>query len=113
MRRRHLPSREEGLMTTDQLATGLPWVERIAASFPVRDFARFHRYELPSLLSDHVHLAVGDLHGVPPLAFRIEDGTTLTWIASDDGVHLVDGDRDAATVVELDRSAFSAFVNEL
>jgi hypothetical protein len=100
-------------MTTDELATGLPWVERIAASFPSHDFVGFHREELPALLEQHVHLAIDDLRDVPPLAFRNEEGVTFTWIASADGVQVAEGDRDAATLVELRGDAFSDFVNEL
>ena len=100
-------------MTTDDLASGLPWVEKIASSFPTHDFVSFHRDELPPLLATHGHLAVDDLRGVPPLAFRVDNGTTFTWIAEEDGIRVADGDVGAATLVELTAGAFSDFVNEL
>src|SRR5687767_591671 len=101
-------------MSTDHVATDLPWVEKIAASFPVREFVAFHRDELPRLIERNGHLALADLRGVPPLAFcRIEDGTTFTWIASDGVVRIVDGDAGAATVVEITEQGFSDFINEL
>jgi hypothetical protein len=101
-------------MTTEHVATDLPWVEKIAASFPVHEFAAFHREELPGLIERHGHLAVADLRGVPPLAFcRIEDGTTFTWVATDGNVRIVEGDADATTVVEITEQCFSDFVNEL
>ena len=99
-------------MTTDELATGLPWVEKIAASFPVHDFESFHREALPGLIGAHGHLAIDDLRGVPPLAFRVED-STYTWAVDGDTIEILEGDAGAATLVELTAGAFSDFVNEL
>ena len=101
-------------MSTEPVATDLPWVEKIAASFPVREFVAFHRDELPGLIERNGHLAAGDLRGVAPLAFcRLEDGTTFTWVATDEGVRVVNGDAGAQTVVEITEQGFSDFVNEL
>src|SRR5688572_17217417 len=101
-------------MSTEPVATDLPWVEKIAASFPVREFVAFHRQELPGLIARNGHLAVDDLRGVAPLAFcRLEDGVTFTWVATGDGVRVVDGDAGAQTVVEITEQGFSDFVNEL
>ncbi|MBV8929977.1 MAG: phytanoyl-CoA dioxygenase family protein [Mycobacteriaceae bacterium] len=100
-------------MGTDSAGTGLPWVEAIAASFPRHPFDAFHTFELPALSERHGALVVDDLAGVPPLAFRLTDGTTYTWAAAPTGVEAVAGDADAITVVELDESTFSEFLNAL
>jgi hypothetical protein len=100
-------------MATDVTGTGLPWVDEIARAFAPRSFTDFHRDELPQLVTRHGHLVVDDLRGVPPLAFRIGDGTTFTWIAGPDGVRAVEGDAGAATLVELDAAVFSEILHEL
>jgi hypothetical protein len=103
-------------MGTDVVGTGLPWVDAIARSFPQREFETFHRVELPSLVSRNGALVVDDLRCVPPLAFRVDDGTTFTWRAEDQSdrpVRVVSGDDGAATLVELSAATFSEFVDEL
>src|SRR5436190_9733216 len=100
-------------MATDVAGTGLPWVEAIARSFAPYSFARFHRLDLPALVARNGHLVADDLRDADPLAFRCEEGTTFTWVPSDDGVRVVDGDAAAATVVELSEDAFSEFLHEL
>jgi hypothetical protein len=91
----------------------LPWVETIAGSFRPYSFTEFHRAGLPALVACNGHLVVDDLRGADRLAFRVDDGTTYTWTASDDGVRVADGDAGAATVVELFEQTFSAFLHEL
>ncbi len=93
--------------------TRLPWVEAIAASFPRHSFVTFHTHDLPVHNADRRNLVVEDLTGVPAIAFRLPGGPAFTWIASSDGVTAVEGDADAATLVELDEDTFSAYVNEL
>ena len=100
-------------MGTDVVGTGLPWIEAIAASFPPVSFAAFHRDALPPLSARNGRLVVGELRNVPPLAFRIDDGTTFTWQAFDRGVEAVEGDADATTLVELSERTFSEFLHEL
>jgi hypothetical protein len=100
-------------MATDVVGTGLPWVEAIAQSFERYSFADWHRTELAALVGRHGDLVVDDLHGADPLAFRLSDGTAFTWIAADDGVRVIEGDVQAATVVELSERTFSEFVHEL
>jgi hypothetical protein len=100
-------------MATDVVGTGLPWVDAIAQSFEPHPFGEWHRVQLPALVVRHGHLVVEDLHGVEPLAFRVDDGTAFTWIASDDGVRIAEGDASAATVVALSESTFSEFLDEL
>lgn len=100
-------------MGTDVSGTGLPWVDAIAEAFPRHAFRAFHRSALPELLTRNGALVLDDLRGAPPLAFRIDDGSTFTWIASDERIDAVDGAADAATVVELSEDTFSEFVNEL
>jgi Phytanoyl-CoA dioxygenase (PhyH) len=98
---------------TDVVGTGLPWVEAIAEAFEPHDFVTFHQSELPALSARHGHLVIADLAGVPSLAFRTDDGTAFTWVASEGGVHVVEGDAEAATVVELSERTFSEFMAEL
>ncbi|MUL45654.1 phytanoyl-CoA dioxygenase family protein [Mycobacterium sp. CBMA293] len=100
-------------MATDQVSTGLPWVDAIAASFPRRSFDDFHTGELAALNALHGALVVDDLAAAPPLAFQLTDGATYTWRATPAGVEAISGDADAATLVELDEATFSAFLSRL
>jgi len=100
-------------MPTDAFHSGLPWVEAIARSFEPYSFADFHRVQLPALVSRNGHLVLADLRGVPPLAFRSDDGTAFTWVASGEGVRVVEGDSDAVTAVSLSEPTFSEFIHEL
>src|SRR5262245_6904950 len=100
-------------MATDETGSGLPWVEAIARSFEPYSFLDFHRTRLPALSAHHGHLVRADLRGVPPLAFRTDAGPTFTWIASDGGVRVVEGDAEADTLVELSERTFSEFLHEL
>ncbi len=100
-------------MGTDVVGTGLPWVDAISESFALVPFVDFHRRALPALVEAHGTLVVDDLRGVPPLAFRIDDGTTFTWLADDSGLQVVEGDAGADTLVELSEVTFSEFVHEL
>jgi Phytanoyl-CoA dioxygenase (PhyH) len=100
-------------MGTDRAGTGLHWVEAIAASFPRHSFNGFHTSELPALSERHGALVLDDLAGVPPLAFRIADGTTYTWRTTPTRIEAVAGDANAATLVELDEATFSEFLHAL
>lgn len=100
-------------MSTDSHGSGLPWVEAIARSFEPYAFVSFHREILPALIARRGHLVRDDLRGVAPLAFRTDDDTAFTWIASDEGVGIVAGDAGAATVVALSEKTFSEFLHEL
>jgi hypothetical protein len=100
-------------MGTDVVGTGLPWVDAIAQSFARHPFVAFHRVELPALVARHGHLVAADLRGAPALAFRTDADSAFTWIPSDDGVRVVEGDADAVTVVELSEATFSEFLDEL
>ncbi len=100
-------------MATDDTGSGLPWIETISRSFEPYSFVAFHRQRLPAQIARQGHLVAADLRGVPPLAFSIDDGTTFTWVASDDGMRIVDGDADAGTRVALSERTFSEFIHEL
>src|SRR5579862_7123490 len=100
----------EAAMGTDVIGSGLPWVEAIAASFAPYPFAGFHHDRLPGLVARNGALVADDLRGAPALAFRVEDGTTFTWLATADGAEAVEGDRAAATVVELSEATFSEYL---
>jgi ectoine hydroxylase-related dioxygenase (phytanoyl-CoA dioxygenase family) len=100
-------------MGTDVLGTGLPWVEAIADSFASYSFRAFHQAQLPQLVAQRGALVAEDLCGVAPVALRIEDGTTFTWVPTDQGMQARAGDLDASTVVELSEATFSEFLHEL
>ncbi|MBK6289054.1 MAG: phytanoyl-CoA dioxygenase family protein [Pseudomonadales bacterium] len=100
-------------MSTDSIGSALPWVEAITRAFEPYSFAEFHRTRLPALIARNGHLVRTDLRGASSLAFRSDDATTFSWIASDDGVRVVEGDAGAATVVALSERTFSEFIHEL
>jgi hypothetical protein len=100
-------------MGTDADGTGLPWVEAIADAFPPIGFEAFHRTQLPAVVAERGHLVAEDVRDAAPLAFRIEDGATFTWIATDHGVTAIEGDADAVTLVELPERTFSEHLHEL
>ena len=100
-------------MVTTGDATTLPWVDEIARSFPLHDFVGFHRVELPRQITLNGHLVDGDLRGAPPLAFRLDDGPTFTYLPTDESMRVVDGDRGADTLVEISAQGFSDVINEL
>ncbi len=92
--------------------TDLSWASAIVRSFEPYSFVRFHREQLPELVERRGHLVAADLAGVPSLAFRC-DGIVFTWVATERGVEVWEGDADAATVVELSDETFSEFLHEL
>lgn len=100
-------------MGTDTRGTGLPWVEAIADSFPRYSFDEFHTIQLPALNARNAVLLVDDLAGVPPLGFRVPGGRAFTWAATADGIRVVEGEQNAETLVELDETTFSSYLNEL
>lgn len=100
-------------MATIGDATTLPWIDEIASSFPMHDFVAFHRNEFPALIAKNGHLTDGDLRGAAPLAVRLADGITFTYVATDESMRIVEGDHDAETVVEISEQGFSDVINEL
>ena len=94
----------EGAMSELLAARGL---------LPRHRFVVFHREHLPDLIAGNQQLVLDDLPGVPPLAFRVPDSTTFTYAFADGSVEIAEGDRDAATLVELAEPVFSDFVNEI
>jgi hypothetical protein len=100
-------------MPTDVVGSGLPWVGAIAASFESCSFVEWHRDRVPTMVASNGQLVVNDLRSAEPLAFRSDDGTAFTWIASDAGVRIVEGDVGASTVVALSEQTFSEFLQEL
>ena len=70
-------------------------------SFPDLDFDLFHRRELPQRLqAGNGKLAAADLRGVPPLAFRLDDGRAYTYTPAEETIDIVAGLDGAETVVE-------------
>lgn len=100
-------------MSTDVVASGLPWVEAISRSFEPYSFVDFHHAVLPAWIARNGHLVRSDLCGVTSVAFRSGAGTAFTWVASEDGVRVVEGDAGAPTVVALSEQTFSEFIHEL
>lgn len=83
-------------------------------AFEEVDFEDFHRITLPKLIDGgNGALAAGDLQGVGPIAFKVEDGTAFSYVPGSDTVELWSTDVAADTVVELSRETFSDFANEL
>jgi hypothetical protein len=99
-------------MTSVDASTEESWAAEIIRSFDRIPFVSFHREELPDLVERHGKLVAGDLVGAPPLGFRC-DGAAFTWVPSDRGVEVREGDADAATVVELSEDTFSDLLHEL
>ena len=99
-------------MASSAVSSRMEWPSAIVESFEPYSFVNFHREQLPSIVARRGHLVVADLRGAPPLAFRC-DGTTFTWVASERGVEVCEGDADAATVVELSEDTFSELLHEL
>jgi hypothetical protein len=100
-------------MGTDVVGSGLPWVDAIADSFAPISFVAFHRDELPRLVAEHGALVVEDLRDVAPIAFRTEDGTTFTWRPTEQGIVVVEGDGQAAVLVQMSERTFSEYAHEL
>jgi hypothetical protein len=99
-------------MGTDVAGAGLPWVEAIAQSFEPYSFEAFHRAELRALAAEHGHLVVEDLQAASPLAFQAE-GVTFTWVPSQRGAEVIEGDAGAVTLIELSERTFSEFLHGL
>jgi hypothetical protein len=99
-------------MTSLDVGIEEPWGEAIFRSFDRISFVAFHREQLPELVDRRGHLVAADLLGAPPLAFRC-DGVAFTWVPSDQGVEVREGDADAETVVELSEETFSFHLNDL
>jgi len=100
-------------MATDAEGTRLPWIDAIGTCFEPIAFAEFHRNTLPELIARHGHLVIDDLRGAPALGFRIEDGSSFTWISGERGVEIHEGIERAEVRVELSARTFSDFVHEL
>ncbi len=83
-------------------------------NFPPVDFEDFHQIALPKLIDGgNGALAAPDLQGIGPIAFKVPDGASYSYVPGPDTVELWSTDVAADTVVELSREAFSDFANEL
>lgn len=86
----------------------------MTARFGPIDFDRFHTVDLPGrLAAGNGALAASDLHGVKPIAFRLDDGRAYTYTATAEGFAITAGDAEAHTVVELAHADWCDFVWEL
>ncbi len=78
------------------------------------DFERYHREELPALLAaGRGALVARAARGLAPFAFRLREGGAWTYRPSAAGVELIPGDADAASVIELEESAWVGLVAQL
>ena len=103
-------------MGTDTAGATLPWIEKIAESFPKHSFVGFHRVTAPSLIADRGPLVAADIADAPSLAFRLPDGTAFVWQASPNDTapaRVNEGVDGAATIIDLDEGTFSDVINEL
>ncbi len=103
-------------MATESSGT-LPWIERIADSFPRLSFTQFHRETAPALIAARGALVAADLAGAPALAFRTAERPAFTWHADTHRdratVRIAEGTDGADTLVDLDEHTFSDVINEL
>ena len=84
------------------------------ALFPTIDFDAFHQVELPNrLAAGNAALAAAGLRDVAPLAFRLPDKRSYTYVATAGGIEIDAGTDRAATIVELTEEAWTWFVHEL
>jgi len=78
------------------------------------DFDHFHRVQLPALLDDRGPVfSDADAKVVRPLAFRLRDGRSYTYVPSNHSFGIEAGTDRADTEVELDYDDWCAFVWEL
>jgi hypothetical protein len=78
------------------------------------DFDAFHREDLPGRLADSPRVFTdSDRRVVRPLAFRLDDGRSYTYVPEGDRFAVVPGDDDAHTVVSLTYDDWCAFAWEL
>jgi hypothetical protein len=78
------------------------------------DFDAFHREDLPGRLAESPRVFTdSDRRVLRPLAFRLEDGRSYTYVPEGDRFAIVPGDSDAHTVVSLTYDDWCAFAWEL
>lgn len=78
------------------------------------DFDHYHREALPALLdAGRGALVARAARGLAPFAFRLREGGAYTYRPKRDGVELIPGDAEAASVIELEHSAWQGLVEEL
>jgi hypothetical protein len=83
------------------------------------DFERFHEEDLPARLAEHPSvLTSADSRSVRPIAFRLEDGRSYTYVPESSGrggvgITVEPGDHDAHTVVDIAYEDWCSFAWEL
>jgi hypothetical protein len=78
------------------------------------DFDRFHREVLPGRLAEGTRIfTAADARSVRPLAFRLEGGSSYTYLPEGETFSVVAGETDAHTVVALTEEDWTAFAWEL
>ncbi len=76
------------------------------AAVPTREpFDRYHEKTLPELIAGSWGAAAAtSAKGLSPLAIRLTDGRSYSYVPGADGLEIVRGDDDAKTTVELDEA---------
>src|SRR5206468_3808524 len=78
------------------------------------DFDEFHTVDLPDrLASASTGVLTKALAAAEPLAFRLDSGRAYTYTPTATGFDVMNGDADAATLVELEHRDWCDFVWEL
>ena len=86
----------------------------LPAGFAAIDFRRFHREQLPALLTpERQRFAARAAAGLGSLALRMDDGQACTYRPHDGGIEISEGDGTADTVIEMDHDVWQGLVHEL
>jgi len=89
-------------------------VPELVDRFPLHDFERYHRRELPGLLrGGRGALAAADEAPLGGLAFRVPGSGAFGYRRGSDGIEIFEGEAAAETVVELDAPTWSGLVHDL
>src|SRR5262245_44411074 len=84
----------------------------LPAAFAPIDFRRFHREDLPALLTSHRVAAGRAAAHLRGLAIRV-GADAFTYLSRGGTLDVVDGDGAAETTVEIDLDAWQGLVHEL
>lgn len=83
------------------------------ADFPTLNFGEYHCQILPDNVKKYASLAMEDIQGVAPIAFKIPNGDSYTYCPTATTIDIIAGDDLAKTIVLLDQKDFSDLVHEI
>src|SRR5688572_3788121 len=75
-------------------------------------FEQFHQTELPLLAATNGPLAAPYAKGLAPIAFRVGDRASFTYVEDGGAISAAPGEADASTVVALTDDEWMSFVTE-